>query len=139
MDTVLLAAVIAFALVATFIIIYLRRVADLAITDQFRAAESITNGRFPKKWYPEINRRLVLKRVLPSFLFEASGTEQALQKIDRLIRFFEKSPFFESAEARELLLTQLEETRQCWANSTWEETGKEFGPEAYPTVENKSL
>ena len=108
-----------------FIAVYIRRVADLALTDQFRAAESITNGSFPKKWHRQINHCLTLKHVIPGLAPEASGTGQALQKLDRLIRFFEKSPFYENAEARELLLTQLKETRQRWAKMTWEEIGKE--------------
>jgi len=117
---------VAFAIIAGLLAVYMRRVADIALTDQFRAAESITNGNFPKKWDMQINRRLALKRVIPALTAEASGTEQALQKIDRLIRFFEKSPFFENAEARELLLTQLKETRQRWAKMTWEEIEKEW-------------
>jgi hypothetical protein len=135
----ILVVVIAFALVAIFITIYTRRVVDSALTDPFRAAESITNGNFPKKWYMQINRRLALKRVIPALTPEASGTEQALQKIDRLIRFFVKSPFFENAEARELLLTQLKETRQRWAKMTWEEIGKEYRSGAYSTVEDKPI
>jgi hypothetical protein len=126
MGPFLLVFVIAFVLVIIFIAVYTRRVADLALTDQFRAAESITNGNFPKKWYMQINRCLALKRVIPALTPEASGTGQALQKIDRLIRFFEKSPFLENAEARELLLNQLKETRQRWSKMTWEEIEKEW-------------
>ena len=118
---ILLAAAIAFALVATFIAFYIRRVADLAITDQFRAAESIANGKFPEKWYVQINRRLERNRVLPSFIPATTGIKQALQNIDQLTRFFEKSPFFENAQVRDLLLSQLRETRQGWVNMTWEE------------------
>jgi transcription termination factor Rho len=117
---------VAFAIIAGLLAVYMRRVADIALTDQFRAAESITNGNFPKKWDMQINRRLALKRVIPALTAEASGTEQALQKIDRLIRFFEKSPFFENAETRELLITHLMETRQRWAKMTWEEIEKEW-------------
>ena len=124
MGIVLLAAAIAFALVIIFIVTYMRRVADYAITDQFRAAESITNGRFPKKWAMQIDRRLAFMTIIPGKTPRASGTEQALQKLERLIRFFEKSPFFENAQARELLLTQLKETRQRWAEMTWEEIEK---------------
>lgn len=139
MGPFLLVFVIAFVLVTIFIVVYTRRVADSALTDQFRAAESITNGNFPKKWYMQINRRLVLKRVIPALTPETSGTEQALQKIDRLIRFFEKSLFFENAAVRELLLTQLKETRQRWSKMTWEEIGKEYGSGAYSTVEDKPV
>jgi len=126
MGSYLLIVVIAFALVVFFIMVYTRRVADSALTDQFRAAESITNGGFPEKWLRQINRQLAIQRLLPILKPEASGTGQSLSKIDRLIRFFEKSPFFENAEARQLLLAQLKEVRQRWENMTWEEIEKEY-------------
>lgn len=125
MGLFLLFFVITFALVTTVIIFYTRWVANSALTDQFRAAESITNGAFPEKWSKQINQRLAYKHLLPVFQPETSGRRQALQKIDRLIRFFEKSLFFENAEARELLLTQLKEVRQRWENMTWEEIENE--------------
>lgn len=124
MGSFLLFFVIAFALVTTFIIFYTRWVADSALTDQFRAAESITNGAFPEKWSKQINQRLAYKHLFPALQPETSGTRQALQKIDRLIRFFERSPFFENAEAREQLLAQLKEVRQRWEDMTWEEIEK---------------
>jgi hypothetical protein len=132
---ILLAAVIAFALVAAFIAFYIRRVADLAITDQFRAAESIANGEFPEKWYAQINRRLGRIRVFLPFIPETKGMEQALQNIDRLTRFFENSPFFENAQARELLLSQLREARQRWVAMTWEDISKEYRGETKSTDE----
>ncbi len=130
---ILLAAVIAFALVAAFIAFYIRRVADLAITDQFRAAESIANGKFPEKWYVQINRRLARNRIFLPFIPETIGMEQALQNIDRLTRFFEKSPFFENAQARELLLSQLREARQRWVAMTWEDISTEYSGETHST------
>ena len=122
----LLILVIAFALVVFSITVYTRRVADSALTDQFRAAESITNGRFPEKWLKQINRRLAIQRLLPFQKFKASETGQSLRKINRLIQFFEKSPFFENAEARDLLLSQLKETRQRWSAMTWEQIESEY-------------
>lgn len=122
MGFLLLVLVVTFALIITFIMIYTRRVVDAVLTDPFRAAESITDGKFPEKWVMQINRRLV-----PGLQPKTSGTELALQKIDKLIRFFEKSPFYENAEARELLLTQLKETRQRWVQMTWEEIRKDTG------------
>ena len=121
----LLIIFILFALVVLFIAAYTRAVADAALTDPFRAAESITSGMFPQKWSVQIERRLALKRLMPGIIPEVSGASQALQKIDRLIRYFDQSPFFETAEARELLLTMLKETRQRWLTMTWEEINKE--------------
>jgi hypothetical protein len=126
MGSFLLVLVVSFALIITCIAIYTRRVVDAALTDPFRAAESITNRRFPQKWAVQIKRRLMLKRMIPLLFSNATGTIYALQKMDRLIRFFEKSPFFETPEARELLLTQLKEIRQHWAKLTWEEIGNEY-------------
>jgi hypothetical protein len=139
MGAFLLVVVIAFAMVIIFIITYTRYVADAALTDPFRAAESITNGNFPEKWYTQISQCLALKRLLPVISPEASETEQALQKIDKLIRFFEKSPFYENAVARELLLTRLKETRQHWVQMTWEEIRKEYRSRTYSTVEDKPV
>ncbi len=37
-----------------------------------------------------------------------------LKRLDELIEFFRKSPFFEDEGARELLLKELEEERAAW-------------------------
>jgi 5-bromo-4-chloroindolyl phosphate hydrolysis protein len=109
------------AVIVAFLIMYMRRVADVALTEQFRAAESIVSGRIPDRWVAQINRRLVANRLVPIFQRNLSGTELALRRIDKLIKFFVNSPFFENEEVRKLLLTQLQGTRQRWARMTWDE------------------
>lgn len=52
---------------------------------------------------------------------DVTGIELALDKLDKLYRFFENSPFYENAEAREQLLKQLQEARGRWEKMTWEE------------------
>jgi hypothetical protein len=123
MSLVVLALSVAavFAIMVGFLIVYMRRVADVALTDQFRAAETIVDGRVPDKWVVQINRRITWESRLPLFRRGVSGTELLLAKLDELYRFYENSPFFENAEARELLLTELRETRGRWAKMTWEE------------------
>jgi hypothetical protein len=106
-----------------FLVVYTRRVADVALTDQFRAGEMIVNGRIPDQWVVQINRRLASPRFLRR---DVSGTELALDKIDKLVRFYEKSPFFENEETRDLLLNQLQETRERWAKMTWEKLVSEY-------------
>jgi hypothetical protein len=106
-----------------FLAAYTRRVANVALTDQFRAGETIVNGRIPDQWVAQINRRLASPRFLRR---DASGTELALEKIDKLYRFYEKSPFFENEKTRQLLLEQLRETRERWAKMTWEELVSEY-------------
>jgi hypothetical protein len=107
----------------------------LALTDQFRAAEAIVNGRIPRKWVVQINRRIAWRGVMCLFGGDVSGTELALAKIDKLFRFCENSHFYESAEARELLLTQLREARGRWAKMTWEELVAEYDGRSRPNVE----
>jgi hypothetical protein len=106
-----------------FLVAYTRRVANVALTDQFRAGETIVDGRIPDQWVAQINRRLASPRFLRR---DISGTELALDKIDKLYRFYEKSPFFENEETRELLLEQLRETRERWAKMTWKELVSEY-------------
>jgi hypothetical protein len=106
-----------------FLVVYTRRVTNVALTDQFRAGETIVDGRIPDQWVAQINRRLAFPRFLRR---DVSGTEWALDKIDKLYRFYEKSPFFENEKTRQLLLEQLRETRERWAKMTWEELVSEY-------------
>jgi hypothetical protein len=133
MSLVILALFVAaaFAIIVGFIIVYMRRVAGVALTDQFRAAEMIVDGRIPNRWVAQINRRLASPRFLRR---DVTGTELALVKIDKLVCFYENSPFFENAEARELLLTQLRETRERWAKMTWAELVSEHNGGACPDI-----
>jgi len=112
----------------------MRRVADVALTDQFRAAETIVNGRVPNQWVLQIKRRIAWGSRLPLFRRGVSGIELALAKIDNLYRFYENSPFYGNAEARELLLTELRETRERWAKMTWEELVSEHNGGARPAI-----
>lgn len=113
--------IIAFIIIAILITKYLRWVTDVALSDYFREAETITESGIPDKWVVQINRRLAMNWLTPIFRQNPTGTELALQKIEGLIRFFENSQFFESEDARELLLSQLQETRERWSQMTWEE------------------
>ena len=123
----LLLLTVAFAITMGLLALYTKRVADLALTDQFRAAEAIVNGRIPDQWVVQINRRMAWRGVIRLFGRDVPGTKLALAKIDKLSRFCENSPFCENAEARELLLTELRETRGRWAQMTWEELVSGYG------------
>jgi hypothetical protein len=123
-----------FVIIVGFLIAYVRRVADVALTDQFRAAETIVDGRIPDQWVLQINRRIAWGNRLPLFRRDVSGTELLLAKIDKLYRFYENSPFYENAETRELLLTELRETRERWGKMTWEELVSEHNGGARPDI-----
>jgi hypothetical protein len=128
---------LAFILVIYIIATYTRRVTDLALTDQFRAAEAIANGRIPENWVKQIDRELRRRRTWRIFLHKVSGTDLALSKIDRLYRFFQKGSFFETAEARELLLARFQEMRQRWERMAWEEIAVQYGAQARPETGDK--
>jgi hypothetical protein len=119
----ILVLAVAFTVVTLLLTLYMRGVADVVLTDQFRAAETIVDGRIPDQWVAQINRRLASPRFLRR---DISGTELALDKIDKLYRFYENSPFFENEKTRDLLLEQLQETRERWAKMTWEELVSEY-------------
>lgn len=121
MIDVWLALALCFAVVAMIIITYTRRVVEMTLTDQFRAAESLAQGRIPAQWQARIQRRLSLERVMTWGREPATGARLAIQNLDRLVLYFERSPFFENEEARGLLLTKLRETRGRWQAMTWEQ------------------
>jgi hypothetical protein len=122
----------AFPVVMLLVAVYMRRVADVALTDQFRAAETMVDGRVPDQWVLQINRRIAWGSRLPLCRRGVSGMELLLAKIDKLYRFYERSPFFENEGARELLLTQLRETRERWGKMTWEELVSQHNGGARP-------
>jgi hypothetical protein len=113
--------IVAFIIIAILITKYMRWVTNIALSDYFREAETIVDGGIPDKWIVQINRRLAINWLTSIFRREPSGTDLVMLKIDRLIRFFENSQFFESDDARELLLSQLQETRERWSIMSWEE------------------
>ena len=119
--TFIIILIVAFVVVMRFLVTYLRQVTDRALTTHFRAAEAISDGSIPDHWVVQINRQISRNRVLGRFRSKKSHTELAVEKIDKLYRFFENSPFYENDEARETLLQQLQQTRTRWAQATWEE------------------
>ena len=122
----MLGAAVAFAIVIGLLIVYTRRVADVALTSQFRAAEAIVAERVPAHWVAQIRRRLSLRALFRLFGRDATAEELVMAKIDRLLRFFDRSPFYENPETRQLLLTKLRETRARWSEMTWNELLQEF-------------
>ena len=108
------------AMVVWLVTVYTRQVASAALTDPFRAGEEIVEGRVPAKWVAQIERRQALRGVLRLIGRDFSAKELILAKIDKLYRFYENSPFFENDSVRELMLTELRETRARWAGTTSE-------------------
>ncbi|MEM7537016.1 MAG: hypothetical protein AAF639_32880 [Chloroflexota bacterium] len=112
----------AFFIAVMFALIwYTQQIANFAITRYFRDAEDITDGRVPKKWVRQINRQLFRRSLYGFFLKKQTGTDLALDRLAKLTLFFENSSFFESEEAREILLEQFADTRKRWQLMSWEQ------------------
>jgi hypothetical protein len=113
-----------FTALILFVYVYGTRLANSAITDQFQAAEAITQHRFPKKWQRQIALRLRLRQGFGSLgrsELDAIAKRLALKKLKTLITFFQKSRFFDSEETREVLLADLERTLTLWQEKSWQE------------------
>jgi len=112
---------IGIAVLVLFLAKYTRRIGDTALTDNFRAAESIAGGQVPARWRTQINLQIKLRKMGVTFPSNISGTDIALKKVQQLYLFFTNSKFFDTEETRSLLLKTLNETRDRWRSMAWEE------------------
>ena len=104
------ASLIGAGLVAWVIIWTTNRSAQSAITRYFKASEYILEtGQPPPEWLADS----AWKRLLRASA-SASGKETHLKRLDELIRFFERSTFYDDDFARDEHLSQLESVRQSW-------------------------
>jgi hypothetical protein len=78
---------------------------------RFRHADEIVNGgRIPAEW-------------LRPFRAPGKGDQAqvaCLRNLDALIAFFEKSPFVDNPETRQLLLDALQRQRAEWQRISWD-------------------
>ena len=125
----LLLTALGLAAAVALIAVYLRRVFDVALTDQFRAAETIYNGRTPPQWVGAISQQLAVRRLLP-WRPTASGAQLAVQRVERLVQFFARGPFFEDEATRARLLADLRQAQTRWAGMTWDQIKAEAAPAA---------
>ena len=94
---------VAGAILLSWVIIWsTNRAARGAITQHFQDSEYILeHGEPPQAWRKLRWGRRAKKRDL-------------LSRLDKLLRFYEKSTFFDGEEARDELLRQLRQTRDDW-------------------------
>ena len=110
--TFLIGSLLFFLVFVSLLGFYINKIAGVAVTSKFRAAEAIANGTVPEQWVTQINRRVAGKSLARVFARSISPEELLIQKLDNLRRYFETCPFFESPEARTLLLDELDEDRR---------------------------
>ncbi|MEM7799946.1 MAG: hypothetical protein AAF633_12200 [Chloroflexota bacterium] len=93
--------VLGFVLICGFMLWLTNRVAQSAITRYFRDAEYILEHHQPPQSWQRAGRR-------------GEITDRHLTQLDKLMRYFETSPFVADEETRSLLLDSLGAERSAW-------------------------
>ena len=85
-----------------------------SLTERFKDAEFILNEhRAPESW---LSRPSLFSQVMQGhFQFRPNLSEaQLLARLEHLISYFETAPFFESEEARTIMLEELRLVQKQW-------------------------
>ncbi len=83
----------------------------------------LDDGRMPSSWYQKFERSAA-GRAAPDpgdREFRIRTRKYCIKRLDGLLKYFDKAPVFESEEARRMLLADLRNTRQQWADAVWQE------------------
>jgi hypothetical protein len=121
----LLAWLVVFALGALVIMLFVIALASStvkqSVTDRFAAAEFIIkHQRPPSEWIrpPNLWQHLLNRNRSTQLLLSNADhvrlKKQIIRRLKGLIRYFEKSPFFEDEEARKALIHQLIDVLEAW-------------------------
>lgn len=118
---VLLFILMVFLLLIKLIASLMSRVSERLLTYYFRSIEALlAEHKLPEEWAEQIKKmakggyvRMRLQR-LP---WDVEAKAFLVKKIYQLRLFFERCPFVDSHEARELLLTQIDTVIRCWEAS----------------------
>ena len=116
---VLLVVVIGFALIARLIISYAARVTEKMMNGRFKDVETIINNKsVPETWIEQVEIR---EQFLRMFYLNSPNRKEKekkliINRLEKLIKYFKKCPFFENPESRSSALDTLEKTRIDWGN-----------------------
>ena len=98
------------------------RVSERMVTNFFRSAEALLErDRIPDDWNSELQkmarRGTVRQKVVYTVPWREAAKPYLMGKINGVHKFFEKCPFVENPEARELLLKRLDVVAERWEDS----------------------
>ena len=118
-----LVATVSLVLVALFILWLSNKVANVAVTDQFKDAEFILeHHQAPADWAkPRGGLGKIKYRFSKSENRQTTLKTDVLQRLDDLIEFFEDSPFFEDEDTRAILLEELHNMHAEWEEKSLED------------------
>lgn len=91
------------------------------VSDRHHDAEYIVNtGRVPVGWIRSAEKKQVYA-LLHSTGFEDWAKENTLERLDGMIRYFEKCPYLTDEDARKILVEELAKSGELWRDMSWPE------------------
>jgi hypothetical protein len=119
---VLVVAVSIFLLLIKLIGSLTGRLSERMVTNFFRSAEALLErNRLPEPWKEEVARMAargtVRHRVIYLVRWDEAAKPYLMKKINEVHKFFEKCPFVENPESRELLLKRLDAVMERWEST----------------------
>lgn len=119
---ILLFAVFVFFL-GKLLVAYASRLTATFVGTRLEDAETIVQtGRVPITWlYSFPAKRRSNTRIGGEPEPRRMNKRMALKRLDRIVRYFEKTPFVENEQVRAQLLEQLDDAWERWQTATWED------------------
>ena len=117
---IFLAFIVGFVFLLRGAVILMGRISGKYIGEKHKETETIINtGKPPKNWTSPLEKKIAkLKensrgpgRILK---LEKKAKNICLDKLDRLIKYFERSPLLKDKETRKILLDKLLKVHQRW-------------------------
>jgi hypothetical protein len=126
----LILALIGFVVVFVFLLklagVIMTKSAEKFMNEKFRSAEFILDtGKVPKSWMRKVKRRYLSKSILSISIHDMATRKEAarvkvLDYLERLHKYFQKCPFFESQETKEHVLLRLQDAQRDWQDKLWD-------------------
>ncbi|GIN59077.1 hypothetical protein J8TS2_33960 [Lederbergia ruris] len=90
------------------------------IGEKHLVLEEVTNGEVPEKWSRQYQMKIknleAKGNTKKASRIEKTAQKSYSKKLQRLVRYIQKTNLVESEETRSILLSDLEKTRRQWRN-----------------------
>ena len=119
---ILLVVVSVFLLLIKLLGSFTGRLSERMVTNYFRSAEALLErDHLPPDWGEQLartaKRGTARQRLIHRTPWREAAKPYLMKKINDLHKFFEKCPFVENPESRELLLSRLNDVIERWEES----------------------
>ena len=123
---IFLAFIAGFVLLLRGAVILMGRITGRYVGEKYKGAEAIiSTGKPPKNWTYHAEKKIAkLKedsgRQSRILKIQRKAQNTCLERLDRLIKYFETSPLVKDEETRKILLDELAKVCQRWKEKDWE-------------------